>query len=99
MKMKRSRWLSGLAAAAACGFFFAGLQAQAGDRYDAAVAQAGRSADDVKRDALDHPGDILRLTGIGPGMRVADILAGDGYYSELASSLVGPTGQVLSINN
>jgi predicted methyltransferase len=32
-------------------------------------------------------------------MRVADVLAGDGYYSELLSYLVGPKGRVLSINN
>jgi predicted methyltransferase len=67
--------------------------------YDAAVAHAGRSAADLKRDALDHPADVLRLAGIKPGMRVADVLAGDGYYSELASYVVGPTGKVFMINN
>jgi len=30
---------------------------------------------------------------------VADVLAGDGYYSELLSYVVGPKGQVLLINN
>ncbi len=95
----RSRSLLGFAAAAACVCLCAGLCAAAADRYDAAVAHAGRSAADVKRDALDHPAEILRVTGIGPGMRVADVLAGDGYYSELASYLVGPKGHVLLINN
>src|SRR4030081_3128234 len=75
------------------------FHANAADAYDAAVAHPGRSAADVKRDSLDHPGDILRLSGIKPGMRVADVLAGDGYYSELASYLVGPKGHVLMINN
>jgi predicted methyltransferase len=75
------------------------LRANAADMYDAAVAHAGRSPADVKRDGLDHPAEVLRLTGIKPGMRVADILAGDGYYSELLSYLVGPNGRVLSINN
>ena len=32
-------------------------------------------------------------------MRVADVLAGDGYYSELASYVVGPKGKVFMINN
>ncbi|HLZ97752.1 MAG TPA: hypothetical protein VKP66_07350 [Steroidobacteraceae bacterium] len=99
MKSNRSRSLLGLAAAAACVCFCPGLRAHAADRYDAAVAHEGRSAADVKRDALDHPAEVLRLTGIAPGMRVADVLAGDGYYSELLSYLVGPKGQVLSINN
>src|SRR5216683_7894271 len=32
-------------------------------------------------------------------MRVAYVLAGDGYYSELASYVVGPKGKVVMINN
>ena len=79
---------------------FASLQANgASDRFDAAVAHPGRSAEDLKRDAIDHPADVLRLTGIKPGMQVADVLAGDGYYSELLSYVVGPKGKVFMINN
>jgi predicted methyltransferase len=78
---------------------FAAVRANAADIYDAAVAHTGRSAADLKRDSLDHPADILRLSGIKPGMRVADVLAGDGYYSELASYVVGPKGKVYMINN
>src|ERR1700678_3505232 len=77
----------------------AAVPAKAADRFDAAVANPGRSAADLKRDSLDHPADILRLSGIKPGMRVADVLAGDGYYSELASYVVGPKGKVFMINN
>ncbi len=69
------------------------------DVYDDAVRHEGRSAGDIKRDALDHPADVLRLAGLKPGMRVVDFLAGDGYYSELASHVVGPQGQVLLLNN
>ncbi len=42
---------------------------------------------------------MLRLAGIKPGMRVIDFMAGDGYYSELTSYVVGPTGHVLLLNN
>src|SRR6266403_5391161 len=77
----------------------ASANARASDVYDAAVGHAGRSSDDLKRDSLDHPADVLRLSGIKPGMRVADFMAGDGYYSELLSYLVGPRGHVLLINN
>jgi predicted methyltransferase len=72
---------------------------RAADIYDAAVQHSGRTADDQKRDALDHPAQILRLAGIKPGMRVADFMASDGYYSELLSYIVGPKGHVLLINN
>jgi predicted methyltransferase len=77
----------------------AGANARAADVYDAAVGHGGRSSDDLKRDSLDHPADVLRLSGIKPGMRVADFLAADGYYSELLSYIVGPKGHVLLINN
>ncbi len=69
------------------------------DRYDDAVKHAGRSADDLKRDPLDHPAEILRLAKIDAGMTVADILGADGYFSELASYLVGPKGHVWLVNN
>ncbi len=69
------------------------------DIYDAAVAHPGRSADDRKRDPTDRPADVLRLSGIQPGMQVADFLAADGYYSELLSYVVGDTGHVLLLNN
>jgi predicted methyltransferase len=78
---------------------FASAHGYAADAFDAAVAHAGRSAADLQRDSLDHPAEILRLSGIKPGMQIADVLAGDGYYSELASYVVGPKGKVLMINN
>ncbi|MET0224905.1 MAG: hypothetical protein ABW187_00525, partial [Dokdonella sp.] len=75
------------------------LRAAASDAASAAVAHAGRGDADRKRDVTDLPAEVLRLSGIGPGMTVADVLAGDGYYSELLSYLVGPEGHVLLINN
>jgi predicted methyltransferase len=77
----------------------ASAPSHAADIYAAAVAHAGRTPDDLQRDQLDHPAEVLRLTGIKPGMQVADFMAGDGYYSELLSYIVGPRGHVLLINN
>ncbi|HXY96233.1 MAG TPA: methyltransferase domain-containing protein [Steroidobacteraceae bacterium] len=76
-----------------------GAAGASADIYDAAVAHAGRSAEDLDRDAIDHPAEVLRLSGIGPGMHVADILAGGGYFSELLSFIVGSRGEVLMLNN
>jgi predicted methyltransferase len=73
--------------------------ADAPDVYDKAVAASSRPADDLKRDAKDHPAEMLRLAGIAPGMRVADFMAADGYYTELLSNIVGPAGHVLMLNN
>src|ERR1700758_5454385 len=69
------------------------------DRYSDAVAHPGRPTEDIKRDELDHPAEVLRLAGIRPRMVVADFLAADGYYSELLSYLVGPKGHVYLLNN
>jgi predicted methyltransferase len=69
------------------------------DIYSAAVAHPGRSAADLKRDSVDHPAEVLRLAGLKPGMQVGDLLAADGYYSELASYIVGPGGHVIMLNN
>ncbi|HKD55273.1 MAG TPA: methyltransferase domain-containing protein [Steroidobacteraceae bacterium] len=69
------------------------------DRYSDAVAHEGRPAGDLKRDLTDHPAEVLRLAGIRPGTTVVDFLAGDGYYSELASYIVGPRGHVYMLNN
>ena len=87
-----------LLAAVLLGIFLAS-PALAADVYDAAVAHAGRSSDDHKRDATDRPADVLRISGIKPGMQVADFLAADGYYSELLSYIVGERGHVLLLNN
>jgi predicted methyltransferase len=69
------------------------------DIYDDAVAHAGRPAADLERDPIEHPAEVLRLAGIKPGMQVADYMAADGYWSELASYIVGPQGHVLLVNN
>jgi predicted methyltransferase len=82
-----------------CTALFVSQQARAADAYDAAVHHTGRTDADIKRDALDLPAGVIRLAGIKPGMHVADLLAADGYYSELLSYVVGPTGHVLLINN
>lgn len=78
---------------------FAATPVRATDIYDAAVAHAGRSSTDLKRDATDKPATVLRFAGIKPGMQVADFLGYEGYYSELLGYIVGPGGHVLLLNN
>jgi predicted methyltransferase len=75
------------------------LAAAEQDVYTAATLREGRSAQDTRRDAIDHPAEVLRLAKITPGMQVADVLGGDGYYSELVSTIVGSQGHVLLLNN
>src|SRR3954464_4038021 len=63
------------------------------------IASPDRSTEDRERDARDKPAEVLAFAGVKPGMTVADILSGGGYWTELLSAAVGPGGKVLAINN
>ena len=63
------------------------------------IASPERTAADRERDARDKPAEVLAFAGVKPGMVVADIFAGGGYYTELLAGVVGPTGKVLAVNN
>lgn len=65
----------------------------------AVVDAPDRAADDRALDAGRHPGETLAFFGMAPGMRVADLAAGNGYTTELLARAVGPSGQVFSQNN
>ena len=50
-------------------------------------------------DARDRVGEaeaVIAFAGVAPGMTVADIGAGEGYYTVRLSPLVGPRGRVLA---
>jgi len=64
-----------------------------------AIANPARSDADRERDGRDHPGEVLALAGFGPGMTIADVFGGGGYYSEILSSVVGAQGKILLVNN
>lgn len=65
----------------------------------AAGAAAPRSAADRERDAREQPQAVLDFAGVGPGMQVADLFGGGGYWSELLLQRVGADGHVLLYNN
>jgi SAM-dependent methyltransferase len=55
-----------------------------------------RWSDEDTRDRLGEADDVMTRAGIAPGMTVADIGAGDGYYTVRLSPLVGEEGRVLA---
>jgi predicted methyltransferase len=63
------------------------------------IASPDRTPADRERDAREKPAEVMAFAGVKPGMTVADIMAGGGYYTELLAGVVGETGKVLSINN
>jgi predicted methyltransferase len=54
--------------------------------------------DDPGRDAWQKPNEVIAAMGIRPGMMVADIGAGTGYFTAHLSRAVGPEGTVLAID-
>lgn len=61
-----------------------------------ALATPQRTEADRQRDARDKPAAVLTFIGLQPGMKVADVISGGGYWSELMSYVVGPKGKVIA---
>lgn len=71
-----------------------GAAKQATPDLATAVSAPGRPDDQVKLDADRRPVDVLRFEGLKAGSKVADIMAGAGYYTEIMARAVGPKGRV-----
>jgi predicted methyltransferase len=69
------------------------------DVYNDAVNNAARSEKDKSLDERRKPADVMRFFEIKPGMKVLDVFAGGGYYSELMSYVVADKGHVTMYNN
>jgi ubiquinone/menaquinone biosynthesis C-methylase UbiE len=48
------------------------------------------------RDRLGEAEEVMQLAGVKPGMSVADVGAGGGYYTVRLARIVGPKGRVLA---
>ena len=48
------------------------------------------------RDRLGEAEQVMELAGVKPGMSVADVGAGEGYYTVRLARVVGPKGRVLA---
>ena len=79
-------------------WLFVASQAFAADAIDAAIASE-RMPLDRQEDAWRKPAEVLRFLEVAPGHHVLDFYSGPGYYSELLSRVVGPTGSVVIYNN
>ncbi len=62
------------------------------------LANSSRSAEDRARDAGRKPAAVIEFLGIKPGMRVLDVIAAGGWYTEVLALTVGPDGHVVAQN-
>ncbi len=53
-------------------------------------------SDEASRDRAGEAEQVIRLLGVRPGMRVADVGAGSGYYTVRLAPRVGAGGQVFA---
>ncbi len=65
------------------------------NRGTAAIVSDSFSTE-AARDRLGEFTRVVELAGVKPGMSVADVGAGEGYYAVRLSPLVGPRGRVLA---
>lgn len=68
------------------------------DPLAAAAAHVDRPAADKARDADRKPARVLDFFGIKRGMHVADLMAGDGYYTEILARALGEGSKVYCQN-
>jgi predicted methyltransferase len=68
------------------------------DPLQQAIDHAERPDEDRARDAERRPREVLAFAGIAPGMVVADLMTGRGYYAEILARVVGPAGRVYAHN-
>ncbi len=63
----------------------------------AAVADSARPDTDKANDAHRKPAEVVAFAGVRPGMTVAELAPGRGYYTRILAKAVGPTGKVYAI--
>ncbi|MFT3723746.1 MAG: methyltransferase domain-containing protein [Hyphomonadaceae bacterium] len=66
-----------------------------GPDYASFVSAPGRIDADMAKDANRKPAEVLAFSKIMPGQTVFEMEAGAGYYTELLSRAVGPSGKVI----
>jgi len=72
---------------------------QTPDYIRAALSSGRRRASDRKRDDARKPGELLAFYQIGPGQKVAELMAGTCYITSIVAEIVGDTGAVYATNS
>jgi predicted methyltransferase len=69
------------------------------DYVTKAVSDTTRPKVDTDRDALRLPAETIAFAGVKPGMKVAELFPGGGYFTRMLSDVVGPKGHIYGIEN
>jgi predicted methyltransferase len=60
----------------------------------AAVADAGRPDADKAQDVNRKPAETVAFAGVRPGMKIAELAPGAGYYTRILAKAVGDNGKI-----
>lgn len=63
-----------------------------------ALAAQNRAEQEQQREDWQRVSDIFQAMGVRPGARVADVGAGDGFFTSRLAAAVGPTGHVFAVD-
>jgi predicted methyltransferase len=63
---------------------------------DVAPIVSDRFSTEEARDRIGEAEQVMALAGVKPGMSVADVGSGEGYYTVRLARVVGPRGRVLA---
>ncbi len=79
-------------------FAASALHAQTpGAHITAAVAAPDRPEADRARDANRKPAEMLAFADVKPGQSIAELIPGQGYFTRIFSTAVGPSGKVYGV--
>jgi predicted methyltransferase len=65
--------------------------------FASVLADPIRPAADVARDADRKPAELLAFAGVRPGMTIAELAPGGGYFTRILTGAVGSKGHVYAI--
>jgi predicted methyltransferase len=73
-------------------------KATIGHHFSGDPGRFAKDWDDPKRELTQKPAEVVKIMAIAPGMTVADVGAGTGYFVPHLAKAVGPEGRVLALD-
>lgn len=67
--------------------------------FTQALADSARPAADTARDADRKPAELLAFAEVRPGLKVAELAPGGGYFTRLLSLAVGNRGKIYAVSS
>jgi predicted methyltransferase len=95
---KRTSWALALCILGGALSSIANAQDEQTKRMTAALASPDRPAADKARDEARKPIPTIKFAGIKTGQTVLEVIAAGGWFTEVLSAAVGPTGKVYAQN-